>query len=309
MTQPIVPEMNVPADDTYVARINADYVKQIEGAGARVVPVPHTADIETLGMLFDSLNGILFPGGPDILNGTQYYNASKYMLDRAIAANKDGDHFPVWGTCLGFQLLCVAADGDDVSILSPVTAENLTLPVFLSPGANTSKMFGSFPGEAMTFIDSGEFLMEQFHHFGVSPDTFHQRGLDKMYRILATNRDRSGVEFISAIEAHDMPIYGVQFHPERSLFEWTLSEDVAHSRHAVFVAQQFGNLLVGEAVKSKHHFRTASEEDKALIYNWSRDLHYTQPTHPDSNQYYLFKETPIKQWAAVLKRGWMSGEL
>ena len=32
------------------------------------------------------------------------YNA-KYLFQKALNANKMGDYFPIWGTCLGFQLL------------------------------------------------------------------------------------------------------------------------------------------------------------------------------------------------------------
>jgi gamma-glutamyl hydrolase len=42
--------------------IPASYVKWIESAGARVVPIPYDADKKTLKHLFESINGLLLPG-------------------------------------------------------------------------------------------------------------------------------------------------------------------------------------------------------------------------------------------------------
>ena len=302
--RPIIGIMTQPVDDNgdgYVAKINADYVKQIESSGARVVPVPHTASPDVLDTIFLGINGLLYPGGADILDRTQYYNASKYLFDKAVVANKAGDHFPLWGTCLGFQFLMVEAASGDVSVLSKVTAENITMPLHLTREGHSSRLFSAFPSEALAMINRGEWLMEQYHHFGVTPATFHERNLSSVYSILATNRDRDGVAFISAVEARGLPFYGVQFHPERSLFEWTPAEDVAHSADAVFVAQQFGNLLAREARRSRHRFPSQAREDRALIYRWAKDVHYTQPEDPATNQVYLFKEAPLREMGL----GWL----
>jgi len=41
----------------------ASYVKFIEAAGARVVPIPYDASPENLTFFFNSTNGLLLPGG------------------------------------------------------------------------------------------------------------------------------------------------------------------------------------------------------------------------------------------------------
>ena len=40
--------------------------------------------------------------------------------------------------------------------------------------------------------------------------------LDKFYRSLATSTDDKNLEFVATIEAVNYPIWGVQFHPEKS---------------------------------------------------------------------------------------------
>ena len=73
----------------YKSYMNADYVKYIEGSGGRVVPIPYNTSNEELVHLFNSINGLIFPGGNDILNHTLYYNTSRYLFQLAIEANNN----------------------------------------------------------------------------------------------------------------------------------------------------------------------------------------------------------------------------
>jgi gamma-glutamyl hydrolase len=78
----------------------ASYVKWVESAGGRAVPVPFDATLAKVDEIFASTNALLFPGG-----GASINNAAKHFFNRAVDANSAGDHYPVWGTCLGFQWL------------------------------------------------------------------------------------------------------------------------------------------------------------------------------------------------------------
>lgn len=78
---------NCGGDCLYLA---ASYVKQMESAGARVVPVNYYAEKEELDHLFDSLSGFLFVGG-----GAVYPASAQYIFDKTVAANDNGDFMPV----------------------------------------------------------------------------------------------------------------------------------------------------------------------------------------------------------------------
>jgi gamma-glutamyl hydrolase len=45
--------------------------------------------------------------------------------------------------------------------------------------------------------------------------------METFWTPLATNLDKEGVEFISAMEAKNYPFYATQFHPEKTANEWT----------------------------------------------------------------------------------------
>lgn len=49
-------------------------------------------------------------------------------------ANDAGDFFPIWGTCMGMQLLTVLVAGEN--LLTNTTAENIALPLNLTEGYN-----------------------------------------------------------------------------------------------------------------------------------------------------------------------------
>lgn len=51
------------------------------------------------------------------------------MYDLAVEANNNGDHFPIWGSCLGFKFLVYL----EVNHLVPCRAHNKSLPLDFTP--------------------------------------------------------------------------------------------------------------------------------------------------------------------------------
>lgn len=95
-------------------------------AGARVVPIPYDASVHELNTIFDGINGILFPGGEVDFEKdgkpTLFASNAKYLLNKAMNATNNGVYFPIWGTCLGFELLHYIVAGN-YSILHDITNE------------------------------------------------------------------------------------------------------------------------------------------------------------------------------------------
>lgn len=197
--------------------IPASYVKWVESAGARVVPIPYDADKNTLKHLFECINGLLLPGGDIYLPGSLYYNNSKFLFDTILQANDRGDYFPIWGTCQGFEQLAMLASGN-LSILNNFDAEDISLPLTFTKEAQNSKLFGAMPRHLWHAFQSQP-ITQNLHSLGVDPDSF-RRQLSTFFRALSTNFDSRQKEFISTFEAIKYPIYATQFHPERNAFEW-----------------------------------------------------------------------------------------
>jgi hypothetical protein len=108
LSQPSCGESATEADWTSNRScIAASYVKFVESAGARAVPLLYNEPEETLIKKFAAINGILFPGGATSLDDNPFYQTAEKLFKMVIKANDNGDYFPLYGACLGFQLLTV----------------------------------------------------------------------------------------------------------------------------------------------------------------------------------------------------------
>lgn len=75
-------------------------------SGAQVVPIFAYSEQSQIAVLLPKLNGVLFPGGGVEFNmNNRWTSNANYILQYAIKQNDAGNVFPVWGTCLGHQLL------------------------------------------------------------------------------------------------------------------------------------------------------------------------------------------------------------
>ncbi|XP_026791633.3 gamma-glutamyl hydrolase isoform X1 [Pangasianodon hypophthalmus] len=254
-----------PGKNAYIA---ASYVKYLESAGARVVPVMINRTEEEYTILFRSINGILFPGGGASIFSSGYAKAAGIFYKLALEANSKGDYFPVWGTCLGFEQLTLLTSGK--SLLSRTNTSGVALPLNFTKESKDSRMFKDFPEDLMTSL-ANEPLTENSHQWSLTTARFSgNEKLRKFYRILSTNTDGQ-TEFVSTVEANDFPIYGTQWHPEKNAFEWT-HVYIPHSPDAIRTTFYMAHFFVNEARKSLHKFPSQKEEQNALIYNY-------QPTY------------------------------
>lgn len=69
------------------------------------------------------MSRLLIPGGGASLVSSGYGKAGSILYDLAIEANNNGDFFPVWGTCLGFELLLYLSAGRK-NFLTPCNSYN-----------------------------------------------------------------------------------------------------------------------------------------------------------------------------------------
>lgn len=250
----------------------ASYVKYLEAAGARVVPVNYYATAAQLDTMLRSVNGVLFPGG-----GSSFPSSAQYVYDKVKVMNDAGDFFPLWGTCMGFQWLLIAQSRDQ-DVLDPkhgqMDSYNLSIPLELTSTAMDSRLLGEAPIEVVKVLSAANVTLNN-HHYGIYPDHLASTPLlAGFFHVLSTNKDRQGVPFVSTIEAFDYPIFGTQWHPEKNAFEWQMengvpAEAINHGAEAVVAAQYTADFFVRQARRNSHKFSSAAAEDGALIYNYA----------------------------------------
>ncbi|XP_046552520.1 gamma-glutamyl hydrolase A-like isoform X2 [Haliotis rubra] len=249
--------------DTYIP---ANYVKYLEQAGARVVPVRVREQVTYYVKLFSQINGVLFPGGSVGIVSSDYAKAARILYDMAVKANDAGDHFPLWGTCQGFQLLTNLTARHN--LLQPTDAENISLPLDLTPDAKSSRLLGRLSQKTLHILTT-ENVTPNFHHYGLLLETFNQtKSLTSFYRPISTNRGRKGKVFVSTIEAFKYPFYGTQWHPEVINFDWNPKQALDHTSNGVLISHYFSSFFINEARLSGHKFPNVQAAADAVIENF-----------------------------------------
>ena len=71
------------------------------------------------------------------------------------------------------------------------------------------------------------------------------------YRILSTNLDYKGLEYVSTIEHLEYPIYGTQWHPEKPAYEWrewggSRAAGIPHTPEAIALEHHTTGVFVGD---------------------------------------------------------------
>ena len=179
--------------------IATSYVKFVQAAGARVVPIFDTYDKKNLTVIFNSLNGIIFPGGGSSLRNSKYIKAAKKLMKLAIEYNENGGYFPILGICLGFEAMHVYFEKKR-KFLSPFDAENKSLPIKLEKSFGTSRMFFNLTHELKDALEK-QALTSNFHEDGVHPSWYKRsKRLKRQFRLLATSLDREDKPFVAAME-------------------------------------------------------------------------------------------------------------
>lgn len=137
----------IDGKSSYIA---ASYVKYLESAGARVVPIPHYFSESTIRYLFKYLNGVLFPGGNAYWFTSPYYKHAKLFWELAIEANNKGDYFPIWGTCFGFQTMHTILANRRIRAQRP--ADDDSMPLKFVTDVKNSRLFKDMPDDLVKIV-------------------------------------------------------------------------------------------------------------------------------------------------------------
>eukprot|EP00099_Drosophila_melanogaster_P027674 NP_730120.1 lethal (3) 72Dr [Drosophila melanogaster] len=271
----------------YHSYLAASYVKFLEASGAHVVPIWIGRERAYYALMMSQLNGILLPGGavfideadrqanPDVTSDCVRSAELIYQLamERNMRAKKlddRGAYFPVWGTCLGFQLILIhAAEAPNVRIACQPMRE--AMPVTLTDDYQQSQLLGSLPKSVADEMEKHPFACHQ-HRYCITKESLESYGLAKDWHPLATQKDTSGLEFITIVEHRRFPIFGCQFHPERAAFEQLFNSPdkcyMAHSRMGIDLSQIFGSRFVDFCRRNNNQFESDKLKTRHLIWNW-----------------------------------------
>jgi gamma-glutamyl hydrolase len=190
-------KMDGASNYSYIA---ASYVKFIQMSGAQVVPIfAYTKDKSYFDTLLPKLNGVLFPGGGQEINIKNIWTSNAdYILKYAISENKKGNPFPVWGTCLGWELLAYLTSGYDSKVLSPVRGESAVKNrlSIKSP----SYLYDDLSSTLKNNLENGNGIVYFNHVWAISTSYYQTNEVFKSFwNITSTTTSSYNEQFISTV--------------------------------------------------------------------------------------------------------------
>lgn len=299
--QPVIGIVTHPGDgatgrirnSSDTSNIPASYVKFVESAGARVIPLIYNEPWDIISQKLELVNGVLFTGG--WAKTGLYFETIKRVFEVTLARNDAGDHFPLFAICLGFELISMIISQDH-SICEHFEARNQASTLqFVNISDIQGSVFERFPLELLNKLNT-DCLVMQNHREGLSPRKLQDNeALSSFFKILTTCTDETNKVYISTAQAYQYPVTCFQWHPEKNVFEWG-SSLIPHSDDAVRVTQIISNYFISEARKSLKRAPAQSVRDN-LIYNYIPI--YGGKAGKGYDQVYIFSSDNIDNTTAI----------
>ncbi|XP_054732884.1 gamma-glutamyl hydrolase-like isoform X1 [Anastrepha obliqua] len=266
--------------------IDSKYVEYLVAGGAKVVPIWNNKDLEYYYDVLNKVNGVLLPGGavyvnehdPSRLDLTNYYVRATEIIIRIAKEKFDkGIHLPIWGTCLGFQLLVLyttetAATTYGTDPRDKCQPMNCDLKVEFLPDFRDSRLFAHLPPELEIIMRNEPFGRHRHRYCWTTESckSFND------WQILAKNTDGNGTEFASIMEHRRYPFYGSQFHPESDCPEHCLKVREYLAKFFVDDSGRYSNRFVNAERYEIHNFPKIAGKGNDQIYAFGES-----PDYPD----------------------------
>jgi gamma-glutamyl hydrolase len=211
-----------------------NYIEWIESIGCTAVIIPYSITKTALHKQMGKIHGVIWTGGAIETERYSEHQRMTYLMTlqrcflQAKEYNDHGRYFPIWGSCLGFEMIVLMG-------------EEVPLAHFF----DNIQSHGRSGHDTITFLPSHSRLKQFFslklrNAMARTPCATHHHtlGFDinpvPHMRIVSVD---SG--FINMIEYVKYPFYGVQFHPERPF-----------SPFSGEISRQFGLFLLKECKKN-----------------------------------------------------------
>lgn len=245
--------------------IGSSYAKFLEMSGARVIPLKFSSSLDEIDNLLSMVNGVLFTGGDSpfwVKNSSVpiysiYSERACYIYNKVKEINNRGDFLPLLGICQGHEVIhiCENKEFDTIGNFNGMPpynrAHNFRKEVFQSPVFNTKRE--SISLEVLSILGTTE-VSSLAHNLGISIETYEKYPMFKQnFVVLSTMFDKSEKEFIGIVQSKKYPIFSMQFHPEKNMFEFYRAE-YPHGSDSIFAMTYLSNFLISLGRKSNHVF-------------------------------------------------------
>lgn len=202
-----------PGSRPSYAYIRNSVLAWFAAADIEVVPIPPFLNDAEVRAYFESVQGLYLH--PDWATHPAYNRMIRLFLHLAIEANRSGDHFPVWGTCLGYEsMMQHMAPFKELERFDARRVHWSEQPLRIRETPRSRLLAFARPVERKHLVHVYRPYYD--HDYGISVGRFGRlKELNRTFRILATSHDRAGREYVALVEGRSLPFYGSQFHPDQ----------------------------------------------------------------------------------------------
>lgn len=242
------------------SQISGIYHDFINSYAMEAISIDYNQDLESILNQLEELDGILLTGGPNLFDlreynkdnlsyyriikegNLRYLNVIKGILEKSKEINDEGRTFIVFGICLGFQGILMTESDLDIRI-SNVERTNFSDYIYIPKNKIKTKINKEIPkkyvkklrNERITFFN---------HSLGFKVSDFRKfEELEYQYHISLTYKDENYGTCVAAIEHKYYPIYAIQFHPEKLLYDESGNYDLNKGKTAIKISAYFEKLI------------------------------------------------------------------
>jgi len=248
-------------NDSYITSyIPSSYIKWLESAGAIVVPLQYDLPKTILLSFLKRLHGIVLVGGsvptPTLHSKQQFIineTTIKYILDYVINENNDGNYYPIWSTCMSFEIIPRLLLENKLVLRKNFRKDYLvkygkvgeSIWKFTDTKSRTKSIFNA--KEIKIMKTNPSIYYTHTYSFDIKSNFIKQ--FEDIAIITGSSISSSNIkkiEYVASYELKHYPIYGVQFHPEKPKFSIP-TKDIF-----VSVSKKLAIFFINECKKNKN---------------------------------------------------------
>jgi gamma-glutamyl hydrolase len=262
-----------PSARTANSYIQGESAKFIESSGARNVVIPYDQEWITSEDVLKNLNGIFIQNSfnGEMSNDEILLINLQNAYDYTVEQNENGEVFPLWTSGVtGLQLLEVIQPSNGASDFAvPIDALDYaaTLKVIEFKTPNDKVSVTSNIRDAFMKPLSTEEIVYFNQDRGITVESFNSNDfLSSTFEIVATSKDRQGVEFIAIMKNKAAPVV-ISFVLFEAVYNFFPETNVPHTSNAARTSVQFSKAFTDFCRVNDRTLGSVEAEYKNNLFN------------------------------------------
>ena len=225
----------------------------------------HLSD-EDLTKIFNEIDGLLIPGGDEYpYDNVRTYTVSTLFIKLAI---KHGN-YPILGICMGLQFMLTYFSNEHWDNFKTIV-HNYGVSSNLNVNLNylENNIISLFPKKYNL-----KHIFNLNHKHAIIFEKFNKNIIlkDKFCVLSTTKTKDSKYEFISSIQCKQYPFFGLQWHPEKTNYEWSKFQKINREPESIIISNIIGSFFV-EYCKYTKNITSKTLFDKYNIHNLQQQI-------------------------------------